>query len=94
MEWGSICRLSPVGLHETNGIFYRAAWIHQDIIDLPEFFSLRIADCHSSYLAGPLPSLQVSVTRLSQDLSRKEDAIYAAHNPKRLFFITISFDNG
>src|SRR5271157_1092909 len=69
-----------------NGIFHRAVWIDQDIIDLPEFFPLRIADCRSNYLAGPLPSLQGSTTRLSRDLARKEDANYRCAQPKTALF--------
>jgi hypothetical protein len=69
-----------------NGIFHRGVWIDQDIIDLPEFFPLRIADCHSNYLAGPLPSLQGSTNRLSRDLARKKDANYCCAQSKTALF--------
>ena len=62
------------------------SWIDHEIIDLPEFFSLRTVDCRSSYLAGPLPSLQGSISRLSRDLARKEDANYCCAQPKTALF--------
>jgi hypothetical protein len=53
-----------------NGIFQGSTLIDQEIIDLPKFFPLRVGDCHSGYLAGPLPSLQGSSARFGPDLAR------------------------